>query len=258
MSILNSTKTRPLILPFNYCYLYYALSLFVFLSTFVAYKSVHASTVSQPVFNISTIGIQHRQLNINFDMAQTAFEEQEYVFAFRLMQALAENGHTQAQYFLATQYDTGLGVGKDEFMAYRWYKKAAIAGMRTAQHNLAVAYAQGIGVIADLKQAVSWWERAAKQGHTDSQFNLGIVYATGKGVIEPDMAKALKWWHMAAINGDAAAQFNLGALYANGLGNPATSCEAVHWLKKSEKNGFKQAHTALSQIQQLAHFTQCK
>ena len=232
--------------------------LFIVLVLLLVSQRVAAKTgISQQLFT-GSIGYQPQQQNANYAEAKQAFEEQEYAYAFRLMKGLAENGHHHAQYYLATMYDMGLGSDQDEYRAYRWYKKAAMAGMSTAQHNLAVAYARGLGVKADLNQAIKWWERAAKQGHTDSQFNLGIVYATGKGSIAPDLRKAQKWWHMAAVNGDAAAQFNLGALYANGLAAPASSCDAVFWLQRSEKNGFKQAHIALSQIEHSAKFSKCK
>ena len=78
-------------------------------------------------------------------------------------------------------------------------------------------------------------------------------------IAQMDGKKALKWWRMAANNGDAAAQFNLGALYANGLGStPVKTCEAVHWLQRSEKNGFEQAHNALSQMKSSVDFAKCK
>ena len=232
--------------------------LFVVLISLLVSQPVAArSELPQAPF-IDAIGYLSQQQNINYAQAKQAFEKQEYAYAFRLMKVLAENGHHQAQYYLATMYDMGLGSEQDEYKAYRWYRKAAMAGMITAQHNLAVAYARGLGVKANLEQAIKWWERAAKQGHTDSQFNLGILYATGKGLIAPDLRKAQKWWHMAAVNGDAAAQFNLGALYANGLVHTGSSCDAVFWLQRSEKNGFKQAHIALTQIEHSAKFSKCK
>lgn len=230
---------------------------FVLISLLVSQPVAAKSALPQAPF-IDAIGYLSQRQNVNYAQAKQAFEEQEYAYAFRLMKVLAENGHHPAQYYLATMYDMGLGSEQDEYKAYRWYRKAAMAGMSTAQHNLAVAYARGLGVKADINQAIKWWKLAAKQGHTDSQFNLGILYATGKGLIAPDLDKAQKWWHMAAVNGDAAAQFNLGALYANGLVRPTSSCEAIFWLQRSEKNGFKQAHIALTQIEHSAKFSKCK
>lgn len=204
------------------------------------------------------IGYAHLQQDLNFSHAQVAFENQDYVYSARLLTALAEKGHAQAEYLLAIQYDAGLGLEKNVFLSFYWYKKAAKAGIDIAQHNVAVAYAQGNGVEADLLKAVTWWKRAAKSGNTDSQFNLGIIYASGRDSIKPDMKKAMKWWRMAAISGDAAAQFNLGAIYANGLGVRSHTCKASHWWKESAKNGFEKAEMALAVLQTKRDYATCR
>ena len=228
------------------------------LSSLLVYKSVSANTFTIKNAFVQQLGHESRQQHADFALAKAAFDKQEYSFSYRSLKVLAEQGHSQAQYFLATQYDAGLGVNKDEFMAFRWYKKAARAGIRAAQHNLAVAYAKGNGIKADLSKAISWWKSAAMQGHIDSQFNLGIVYATGRESVEPNLKKALKWWRMAAINGDAAAQFNLGALYANGIGMSSRTCEASRWWKESAKNGFAQAEMALAVLQTKKDYDVCR
>ncbi len=231
----------------------------LFLSSLLAYQNAFAFSSSYKEAVTREVGYAHLQRHSNFSHAQMAFENQDYVYSAKLLSTLAEQGHIQAQYLLATQYDTGLGVKRNTASSFYWYKKAARAGIGAAQHNLAVAYAQGSGTQQDLIKAITWWKRAANKGHIDSQFNLGIIYATGKGIVEPDMKQALKWWRMAAINGDAAAQFNLGALYANGHGStPVKTCEAVHWLQRSEKNGFKQAHNALTQMKGSVDLSECK
>ena len=231
----------------------------LFLSSLLAYQSAFAISSSYKESVTREVGYTYLQRHINFSRAQVVFENQDYEYSAKLLSTLAEQGHIQAQYLLATQYDTGLGVKKNTASSFYWYKEAARAGIGIAQHNLAVAYAQGSGTQQDMMKAITWWKRAATKGHIDSQFNLGIIYATGKGLVKPDMKQALKWWHMAANNGDAAAQFNLGALYANGFGStPVRTCEAVHWLQRSEKNGFEQAHNALSQMKGSVDLSKCK
>jgi len=65
------------------------------------------------------VGYAHKQQRTNFSQAQIAFENQDYIYSARLLTALAENGHVQAQYLLATQYDAGLGV--DENLSHSFY-----------------------------------------------------------------------------------------------------------------------------------------
>lgn len=230
----------------------------LFLSCMLVDQSVSATTVVMKEPYIQKAGYTQLQQHANFAQAKIAFENQDYVYSSRLLEVLAEQGHIQAQYLLATQYDTGLGINIDKFASFHWYEKAAQGGIRIAQHNVAVAYAHGQGVEADINKAITWWKRAAINGNTDSQYNLGIIYASGRGLIKPDLGKALKWWRMAAINGDAIAQFNLGALYANGIGTSSRTCEASRWWKKSAENGFAQAEMALAILETKKDYDICR
>lgn len=220
-------------------------------------ENISASTIlTQPDF-IKHVGYQESTHKQVFIQAQQAFKNKEYFYSIRLLENLAQQRHSKAQYLLAIQYDAGLGVTRDTSASFYWYKKAAEAGETLAQHNVAVAYARGIGTEVSLKKAMKWWKRAAMHGNTDSQYNLGVIYAIGKGSIAPDLKRALKWWRMAAINGDAIAQFNLGALYANGIGMSSRTCEASRWWKKSAENGFGQAKTALDLLQTKDDYAIC-
>jgi len=254
----TATKAKTLKISILTRDFFFTVLLLLFLSGLFISQQAAASGFSVKRPFIQTVGYIVQQQHINFNQAQIAFENRDYAYSAWLLRVLAENGHTQAQYLLATQYDAGLGVKKNELSSFYWYKKAAKAGIGIAQHNLAVAYAQGNGVKADLSKAISWWKRAAKAGNTDSQYNLGIIYAAGRDNIKPDLKKALKWWRMAAINGDAAAQFNLGALYANGIGVSSRTCEASRWWKKSAANGFAQAEKALAVLELKQDYDVCQ
>ena len=257
---LSSKKTKVKILKKtnqNRDFFFIFIMLLFLSSLLVSQKALASSSVYNTEFS-HEVGYSHQQQQANFSQAQIAFENKDYVFSARLLSALAEDGHVQSQYLLATQYDAGLGVEQNVQSSFHWYKKAAKAGINIAQHNLAVAYAQGHGITADLAKAMTWWKRAAEAGNTDSQYNLGIIYAAGRDFIKPDLAKALKWWRMAAMNGDAVAQFNLGALYANGIGMSSRTCEASRWWKRSAKNGFAQAEMALAVLETKRDFAICR
>ena len=236
----------------------FVLMMFFLVSSLLVSKNIFASISDFEVAYSHSIGHAHQHQQENFSQAKIAFENQDYAYSARLLSALAENGHIQAQYMLATQYDAGLGVKQNASSSFYWYKQAAKAGVDIAQHNLAVAYAQGHGITADLSKAIIWWKRAAKAGNSDSQYNLGIIYAAGRDSVKPDLEQALKWWRMAAINGDAAAQFNLGALYANGIGMSSRTCEASRWWKKSAANGFVQAEMALAILENKNDYEVCR
>ncbi len=254
----TATKFKALKVSLLYRDFFFTFLMLLFLCGLIVSQRVSASNSNFKVAFSHHAGYAHQQQHDNFSRAKIAFENQDYAYSARLLSLLAENGHVQAQYLLATQYDAGLGVKKNEYSSFYWYKKAAKAGVNIAQHNLAVAYAQGYGITADLSKAITWWKRAAKAGNADSQYNLGVIYASGRDSIKPDLEKALKWWRMAAINGDAVAQFNLGALYANGIGMSSRTCEASRWWKKSAANGFVQAEMALAVLQTKRDYAVCK
>lgn len=239
----------------NYFFMF---TIMLFLTALFTVQTVSASGFKANRVAVQQVGNAYMLQKFNFSQAETAFENQNYAYSARILKPLALNGHAQAQYLLATQYDLGLGIKRNASLSFYWYKKAARAGINIAQHNLAVAYAQGNGIDADLKKAVTWWERAANAGNTDSQYNLGIIYAAGRGSIKADMKKAMKWWRMAAMSGDPAAQFNLGAIYANGIGQTSRTCEASRWWKKSAANGFAQAEMALAVLQTKSDYASCR
>ena len=232
------------------------LSLIFFLAVLTLNTAIAKSYQKTKNFVLETGYIEHKT-RADFSQAVQAYNSEDYVYAARLLRVLAIQGHTKAQYLLATQYDAGLGITVDKEVAFYLYHQAALSGLLAAHHNLAVSYAKGHGTKVNIKKAVYWWKKAATNGHTDAQYNLGIIYTSGHGVIEPDLHKALKWWRMAAINGDAVAQFNLGALYANGIGMSSRICEASRWWEKSAANGFAQAEMALAVLQTKSDYKSC-
>lgn len=253
-----ATKAKSLKKTNLYRDFYFAFLVLLLLTGLFSSQSVSAASGEYQSFSVYKAGYFYQQEKANFLEAKRAFDNQDYVYSARLLAVLAENGHVQSQYLLATQYDAGLGVAKNANSSFHWYKKAARAGVDIAQHNVAVAYAQGHGVEADLDKAITWWKRAANAGNTDSQYNLGIIYAAGRESVKPDIEKAIKWWRMAAIGGDAVAQFNLGALYANGIGMSSRTCEASRWWKRSAANGFAQAEMALAILETKHDYSICK
>lgn len=192
-----------------------------------------------------------------FSRAMAAYERAEYHLTKRLLLPIAQQQHTEAEFYMGMIYDMGLGVVKTPATAVYWYQRAALKGYHHAQHNLAVAYANGGGITQDMEKALSWWERAAQQGNTDSQYNLGIVYATGSEQVKRDVLEAEKWWRKAAISGDAMAQYNLGALYANGEKKVSSYCEAIRWWQESARSGMVQAQEAIEILKQRDDYRPC-
>jgi TPR repeat protein len=163
---------------------------------------------------------------------------------FTITQKQAEQGESNAQYYLARMYDHGCGVEKDESQAVSWYRKAADQGHAPAQTNLGLMYVYGCGVEEDESQAVSWYRKAADQGHAPAQNSLGSMYLHGCGV-EKDESQAVSWYRKAADQGYAPAQTNLGSMYVHGCGIEKDESQAMTWFYKAVDQGNMRAQTNL-------------
>jgi len=80
------------------------------------------------------------------------------------LRASAEQGDAEAQYRLASLYDNGIGVKKDDTEALKWYRQAADQGYASAQYNLGMMYYFGKGVPKDKTTGYQWVILAADRG----------------------------------------------------------------------------------------------
>jgi TPR repeat protein len=112
----------------------------------------------------------------------------------------------------ADRYDDGMlayTAGQYDIALENW-KALADSGHSRAQFNLAYMYEFGIAVPANSEEAVKWYLRSAEQGYARAQNFLGWMYEMGKGVAQ-NRTEALKWLRLAADQGsdDAMADFRL-------------------------------------------------
>ena len=137
----------------------------------------------------------------DYNSAYSAYESGDYKAAFKEMLPVAEEGHVDAQYWVADMYRNGKGIQKNLSAAAQWYTKSAEQGDRWAQYNLGVMYDLGEGVLENDKTAVKWYTKAAEQGYARAQTNLGVMYSNGEGVLT-DYVRAYMWYNIGAYNGN--------------------------------------------------------
>jgi hypothetical protein len=99
-----------------------------------------------------------------FEAGLKAFDQGKYEEALALWMPLAEGGRAAAQFNIAVMYEQGLGVGKSDVEAARWYRSAAERGDVTSQLKIGSLYQDGTGVAKDLGNASYWYGEAAKGG----------------------------------------------------------------------------------------------
>lgn len=158
----------------------------------------------------------------NFDKAIEAAQNKDYVTAFNIWQAEANNkSDSSSQFNLALLYQFGLGVVKDIDKAVFWYTEAANAGDSKAQTNLGHLFYEGGVVTRDISRAMKLFELAARQGNVSAQYNLSRAYLAGIGV-KPDFVKGFVWLSMAAKSsvGKEAEQVEKGLVDLSGMLTP--------------------------------------
>ncbi len=136
--------------------------------------------------------------NGNRDVAVWAFTE------------LAEQGHVESQYELASIYfkERG-GPGGKQRDAFKWYKLASELGHAKAQHKLGLMYSIGLVGAKSTGQTIRWYESAAKKGVVAAQYDLGVYYANHNS---RNYTYAYAWLYLAAKNGHSSASNKLKKL----------------------------------------------
>lgn len=126
--------------------------------------------------------------------ARKVYRAEDYKRAMQLLLPLAQQGHANAQYYLARMYEKGEGVEKDEAKTLEWYRRSAEGGNPRAQYKLFAAYARGWGdVKKDEAQAQQWLIKSAEGGYGRAQEGLAKAYEKGKFGFPKDRAKAEYW-----------------------------------------------------------------
>lgn len=134
-------------------------------------------------------------------------------FAMRIAQSLAPKGHVGALYVLGLDC---LHSGRvKEGLGY--IEKSADGGNAQAQYHLATLYQTGVSgtrLKVDPAKARKWATAAHENGSMAGTFLLSQFYTTGYGSDGPiDMEKAMQLTLLVAENGEPVAQHNLAQMY---------------------------------------------
>ena len=108
-------------------------------------------------------------------------------------QQAAEQGHTEAQVELATQYFLGRGAPKDWKLAAKWYEAAAESGDVGAQYIMGSFYEHGDGVPQDLRKALDWYVAAARQGDTGAAAQAKDVASASQPMARRRSSSSARW-----------------------------------------------------------------
>ena len=107
--------------------------------------------------------------------------------------------------------------------------QAAEQGLAEAQYRLALNYASGVGVDKNAEHARVWLEKAAAQLHVEAQYQLGLYYLQE----DLKCDKALAWLNSAYLLGDWAAAGEISRLYRRGFCVDKDDAKAAEWEGKA-------------------------
>ncbi|KAI9203222.1 uncharacterized protein BJ171DRAFT_583389 [Polychytrium aggregatum] len=117
--------------------------------------------------------------------------------AAAIFEQLANDGHSDSQYWIGMCYLAGDGVSGDSKKALEWFSKSANQGNSYGQWKLGVCYYYGSGVAKNFTKAVEWFRKSAEQGNRCGQNSLGWCYEEGNGVLQ-DIDTAIEWYRKSA------------------------------------------------------------
>lgn len=143
--------------------------------------------------------------------APAAFASEYDAGVFEFQQKLAKGGNAQAQYQLATMYESGRGVEKSVNKAREWYEKAAANNFTAAKHRITYLDIKTRGFTSAHKSFVSELANAARKGDGEAMFILGDMYQNGIGVAK-DLKRARDYYKSSATRGNVDAENRLYAV----------------------------------------------
>lgn len=141
---------------------------------------------------------------VSADVDEALLEESSEV-GFYLKKALlifrdaAFNGNPSALWRLATLYQYGIDVEKNEPLAFHLYVAASRGGLGLATCAVGVCYKDGIGTDVDCQEAFNWFKSAVAQGCGEE--NLADCYIKGLGT-NKDASLGISMLYKAASNLD--------------------------------------------------------
>ena len=136
-------------------------------------------------------------LSARADLAsgERAYQQKDYVTAFKELSPLAEKGNADAQLILGKMYWMGQGVAKDSEHAMKLFKASATQGNADAQFFMGSIY---LLPHTNIAEGVKWLRLSAEQGNQDAQWMLGKAYLQGDKELPRDPVQAEMWLWLAA------------------------------------------------------------
>jgi TPR repeat protein len=200
--------------------------------------------------------VQWRKTGIAYYTGEDRFIRQNYKTAREYLERAAQKDDAIALHYLATLYNDGKGVAKDEDKARELFSKAAELGHADSQ-VLSAVFIITDGILArdeetrarHYQSAVDLLRKAYAQGNMEAAFWLGDMMHKGLGT-EKNKAEGRKLIRESAQSGNPNAEAMLGMFYFLGQGGEKKNPSKAHlWLSRAARHGNDQASILLLRIE---------
>ena len=141
--------------------------------------------------SLLTLGCSKEDPKQEYDKCIVTFAQKNLSETSKVCKNLADQGNTEAQFFLDIAYQNGFGEKQKYFKSIDWYQKEAEQGNASAAYCLGGMFANGYGVKQDFEEAARWYIKAADLRHPRALILEGMYYATGK-YLKQDYSKAIE------------------------------------------------------------------
>ena len=187
-----------------------------------------SAVLSFLIVALITVSLVGQLFGEQFEDAQAAHNQGDYLTEVKILRSLAVQGNLQAQLKLGHMYSEGQSLPQDYTEAANWFKKAAEQGDAEGQYYIGIAYQLGKGIPQDYYEAMTWILKSAQQGYAIAQFVLGHMYSDGEGVPQ-DYVLAHMWFNLAASRSP------LGELDKNQIASKMTPSEIAEAQKMAQE-----------------------
>ena len=124
--------------------------------------------------------------------------------------------------------------------AYKWFRMGTANGDLTSTFYCGKMLLEGLGVKQDKERAVDFLRKAAEAGFPQAMFYMGNCCLAGNG-IAANPEQAVTWYRRAAVKGSSHAQYALAGCMREGRGTPVDFGDALYWYAQASTKGYRRA-----------------
>jgi TPR repeat protein len=203
----------------------------------------------------STTEVVRSVSSTSYINAEKLYNDKEFDEAMTSFKKAAEDGVSDANFYLSNMSVMGLGTPIDNERAFFYALEGHNQGSVASSFQLAKLYFEGVGVTANEEEARKTFTEGFQTNWFTKQFektkspiyasSISFMYENGLGFDQND-EQAVYWIQKAAELGDVYSQFKLAMIYKNGTDSKSQNLgKAVYWLKKSAESNYAIAENEL-------------